>query len=364
MTAATKTTDSHNIPSGAVARLSVIDTGAYLSSIPSALFLGPPVQGFENIPDRSPAWSFLVESPTGKKAVFDLSLSKDLRHVTPSFIQQAVQCNASAEAPKDVAQVLSENGVALESVQSIVWSHWHMDHVGDPSTFPNSTEVVVGPRGKEDIYPMYPEREDAELHENILKGKTVREITFDGGLKFYGLDALDFFGDGSFYLVDMPGHTLGHIGGLVRTTSNPDTFAVLGGDAYHSAGELRPTTYKPLPEDIPNHDSLFSAGSKYSSCPCLFFKHLQEKRDRTIEQPFFEVVQGHDVVAANDTLRKSQFPDAQDHLIYLSAHDDALRGVFDFYPKSANNWKELGWKAKIDWDFLRHLVKGLDGEEQ
>ena len=35
-------------------------------------------------------------------------------------------------------------------------SHSHLDHVGDPSTFPNSTTLVVGP-GFHDIFlPGYP----------------------------------------------------------------------------------------------------------------------------------------------------------------------------------------------------------------
>lgn len=41
----------------------------------------------------------------------------------------------------------------------------------------------------------------------------------------------DFFGDGSFYLLDAPGHLLGHMMGLARTAQ--DEYIVMGGDACH-----------------------------------------------------------------------------------------------------------------------------------
>lgn len=35
-------------------------------------------------------------------------------------------------------------------------SHWHADHTGDPSTFPPTTELVVGPGFKNKLLPGYP----------------------------------------------------------------------------------------------------------------------------------------------------------------------------------------------------------------
>lgn len=174
---------------------------------------------------------------------------------------------------------------------------------------------------------------------------------------------MDFFGDGSFYLIGTPGHTLGHISGLVRTTSNPDTFVVLGGDMFHSAGELRPSNYKPLPKDISFPDTHQLPSSRHAACPCAFFENLQAKRGRAVDEPFFEVTAGHDVEAANDSLKKSLFPDAQEDILYLSAHDDALPKVVKFFPDAINDWKDLGWKEKLHWDFLRHLTNGLVEKE-
>jgi hypothetical protein len=44
--------------------------------------------------------------------------------------------------------------------------------------------------------------------------------------------AFDYFGDGSFYILDSPGHAVGHINALARTSASPKpSFIHLGGDS-------------------------------------------------------------------------------------------------------------------------------------
>ena len=63
----------------------------------------------------------------------------------------------------------------------------------------------------------------------FLRDRPVREMSFnDSSLCIGEFAAMDFFGDGSFYLLDTPGHTLGHMCGLARTT--PTTFILTGGE--------------------------------------------------------------------------------------------------------------------------------------
>lgn len=58
-------------------------------------------------------------------------------------------------------------------------------------------------------------------------------------------NAIDFFGDGSFYLVDSPGHLRGHINALMRV--DPGKWVYLGGDCCHDprilTGEKGIATY-------------------------------------------------------------------------------------------------------------------------
>jgi glyoxylase-like metal-dependent hydrolase (beta-lactamase superfamily II) len=45
-------------------------------------------------------------------------------------------------------------------------SHWHFDHVGDPSQFPSSTDLIVGPGFKDAFLPGYPAVSDSPVRES------------------------------------------------------------------------------------------------------------------------------------------------------------------------------------------------------
>jgi hypothetical protein len=68
-------------------------------------------------------------------------------------------------------------------------------------------------------------------------------MVFDPNFKIGKFYALDYFRDGSFYLLDVPGHAIGHMCGFARATAT--TFVLLGADACHFAGSLRPSPYIP-----------------------------------------------------------------------------------------------------------------------
>ena len=78
------------------------------------------------------------------------------------------------------------------------------------STFPPSTKIIVGPGTKELLLPGYPAQQDALILESDYEGREIFEIDFEneGGLSIGGFRAVDFFGDGSFYLLDTPGVSL------------------------------------------------------------------------------------------------------------------------------------------------------------
>ncbi len=47
----------------------------------------------------------------------------------------------------------------------IIESHWHFDHVGDSSKFPNSVEIIVGAGFVEELLPGYPTNPKSPLLE-------------------------------------------------------------------------------------------------------------------------------------------------------------------------------------------------------
>ena len=216
------------------------------------------------------------------------------------------------------------------------------------TTFPSSTELVVGPGFQKEYLPGYPTNPTSAMLDSDFSGRTVREIPeSDFSLMIGRFPAFDYFGDGSFYLLHAPGHTVGHICGLARTT--PTTFIFMGGDACHHGGEFRPTEYIPLPKDVPSAPrSRFGGG-----CPGSFLvEKIHPKSDGTV--PFYDIAKGfsHDHDEAKRSIGKLQEFDANDDVLVCIAHDQTMVGNVDFYPKTINDWKEKGVQKSIRWAFV------------
>jgi glyoxylase-like metal-dependent hydrolase (beta-lactamase superfamily II) len=184
----------------------------------------------------------------------------------------------------------------------------------------------------------------------------VREISFEGPdvLQIGKFRAIDLFGDGSFYLLDTPGHAVGHLGGLARTTK--DTFMFFGGDLCHHGGEIRPSEHLPLPEKV--HLQAF-AHFKGGFCPGAELEALQKGRSRAVNEPFFDPNMGLNIPQAIETIKKTQEADADDNVLFIYAHDNSLRGNVDLFPLNANDWKQKGWRSKLLWHFLEDFEAAL-----
>ncbi|OAG34518.1 hypothetical protein AYO21_11340 [Fonsecaea monophora] len=348
-----------DVPAGACADISIIDSTTRINKLPTEFLMRPPLEGMPFMPEV-PTWSFLIESATGRKALFDLGVPPNWRDFAPPISDNLKNRSWDIQSEKHVADILKEHQIEPASINHVIWSHWHWDHLGDPSTFPPSTELIVGPGFKAAFWPGWPTKVDAPVRETDFAGREVREINFGEGqgLQIGKFKALDLFEDGSFYLLDTPGHAVGHLSGLVRTTQDPDTFIFLGGDLCHNGGEIRPSEYIPLPGEIhveiPSH-----LGTVI--CPGAELEALNDKRGRGPKQPFFEPSMGLSIEEAIKTITKAQEFDADDNVLFLYAHSGAVRSHAELFPAKANNWKEKGWREKMFWDFLKDFQVALQG---
>lgn len=186
----------------------------------------------------------------------------------------------------------------------------------------------------------------------------MQEIGFlpNNSLKVGEFDAFDFFGDGSFFLLNTPGHAVGHISGLARTTTNPDTFVFMGGDLCHHGAEIRPSRNLPIPHEV----HLGPSGREGSYLDGAIFRALNVRRGRRPDEPFFDPVLATDLPRSIKTIKDTQEADAHDDVFFVFAHDMWICGVVDFFPKSVNNWKNEGWKEKTLWRFLSDLEPSAD----
>jgi glyoxylase-like metal-dependent hydrolase (beta-lactamase superfamily II) len=195
----------------------------------------------------------------------------------------------------------------------------------------------------------------------IASGRNLREIDFHNNLKIGQFRAFDFFGDGSFYLLDTPGHAVGHLGALARTTTDPDTFIFMGGDLCHHGGEIRPSKHLHLPSDILN-----AIPSTILPCPgAQAYEQLLLRRRSSVDKPFFYPgpMVGADTEETIRTIEKAQDADADSSIWFVYAHDASLIGRVDFFPLLANDWKEKGWRKKTLWAFLRDFDGAVDAYE-
>ncbi|KXJ88355.1 metallo-beta-lactamase superfamily protein [Microdochium bolleyi] len=333
-------------------------------------FMAPPVPGLETF-KSSPSFSFLLEHPSGRRLVFDLGIRKDYSNYAPSVANYIPTTNYTIEVTHNVVDILKEAGIEGESIEAVIWSHWHWDHIGDPSSFPPTTDLVVGAGFNAAMLPGAPANPQSPIQESDYAGRNLREIRFDGpqSLRIGKLAAFDYFGDGSFYLLDTPGHAVGHMCGLARTTcssgdnNSHDTFVLLGGDVCHYAGILRPSLHLPMPQEIRPHPCLPGLESS-CLCPGSAFAELQQSRGRTSNDALYDMTFGHDIPLATTTLGYLQEFDCHDDVFVIIAHDSTVRDGAPHFPASLNNWKARGLGTRLKWAFLRDLepywkTKGL-----
>ena len=298
-------------------------------------------------------YCFLI-SNGDRHVVFDLGVRRDWEKYAPKIVS-LIKATTKVTPGLNVASVLDSNSSGLDilngDIRAVIWSHNHFDHIGDPSTFPPSTELVVGPGVSAASWPGYPRNPEAGVLDSDAEGRVVREVSFDTGLRIGRFDALDFFGNGSFYLLDAPGHAIGHLCALARTTAAPSSFVFMGADACHHPGVLRPTEYLPLPRLIT--PSPFAHIEKaVTACPGALLQQLTPGLNPSV--PFFTISNGPlfpDHNAALDTVRKIQELDAAENVFVVIAHDLSLRDRIPLFPNKINEWRANDLRSATRWLF-------------
>ncbi|KAJ7830749.1 hypothetical protein B0H14DRAFT_3143442 [Mycena olivaceomarginata] len=265
-------------------------------------FILPVVPGHESAP--FPMYSFLVEHRASqKRLMFDLGIRKDPENTPPAISVALASGFAQLEPYKEIAVLLQDGGINLTSIDAVIWSHAHFDHVGDMSTFPNTTGIIIGPETDTSIYPDNP---NSSLQASDFVGHNITKVDFaNSKLTFSGLKAVDYFGDGSFYLLN-----------------TPDAKSSVSTDYFWS------------------HDSRPGAFDLRSRAQALL--GISDLPDRFYADP----------VAAGVSLEKVATFDADADFLVVAAHDISLRDAIPYFPAYINGWKASRLKEKVVWEFL------------
>ncbi|PGG97668.1 hypothetical protein AJ79_09127 [Helicocarpus griseus UAMH5409] len=204
----------------------------------------------------SMSW-LLTHKPTDARLIFDLGLRKDAENYIPP-VAERIRTRVTISVDEDVFDSLAKANVdPTEDIDAVIFSHLHYDHVGDPSRFfGTKTKFIVGPGAIDALLSgpnTYPSDPESIFDSNLLpKEQTIelpspapssspsssRQIqppSSENMQKWQPLGpfpaAMDYFGDGSVFIIDAPGHLAGHLNLLVRVA--PEKWMYLAGDTAH-----------------------------------------------------------------------------------------------------------------------------------
>ncbi|KAJ7112331.1 beta-lactamase-like protein [Mycena epipterygia] len=191
------------------------------------------IQGESRTYLTCPSLSFyLKHSASDRHFIFDLGLRRNFDSYPPEVIAKYSKLMPT-EVPQSVAESCVKGGLDPAAIERVVISHLHFDHIGDCAPF-TSASFILGGGGQaaiEDGYPGNPK--SSTLAASTPPDRTVflTSADFDTSIGPFP-HAVDYFGDGSVYIINTPGHCGGHITLLARTSSD-GSWMYLGGDVAH-----------------------------------------------------------------------------------------------------------------------------------
>jgi glyoxylase-like metal-dependent hydrolase (beta-lactamase superfamily II) len=143
---------------------------------------------------------------------------------------------------------LRELGIEPAEVKSVIMTHLHVDHTSGMRLLPNaqftcSREEWQAASGK---------------RLGVAKGYVARHLPTAARMRLLDFDrdgepyetfakTIDLLGDGSLRLIFTPGHTVGHMSMLVRTSDGREVLVV--GDAAYTLRNIREQTLPMLSDD-------------------------------------------------------------------------------------------------------------------
>lgn len=202
------------------------------------MFRGAPAQH-----RRFPSGAFLYDAAPDRRVLFDTGYAtgKWGTGVRGAVYRRLLPPRVADE--DDIAERLRSDGVDPATVTHVVLSHLHPDHIGGVRRFRSARFVLAAPllrtlaaaRLRDGVLPaLLPDwfPGDRPL---IVDPTRFTHVDVAG----VGLRAHDLFDDGSYLLVDLPGHAAGHLGALVEGRVLLAGDAAWGVDLIADIGSMR-----------------------------------------------------------------------------------------------------------------------------
>ncbi|TBU30185.1 Metallo-hydrolase/oxidoreductase [Dichomitus squalens] len=183
-----------------------------------------------------PTLSFLVRHHANDDTViFDLGLRKEWKKLPPGLVSYFTeQLHFQLNIKQDVVDSLAQGGTKPSDIKRVFISHLHFDHFGDAALFPTS-QFFVGEGGRALVADGYPKNPSSFLPIDVISEDHTTYLNPEEWPPIGPFPhALDFYGDGSLYVVDAgTGHIQGHLNFLVRTSTDGGWIYLAGDSAHH-----------------------------------------------------------------------------------------------------------------------------------
>ncbi len=209
-------------------------------------YLANPVSG-KLEPVRFPTTVVLIEHSTRGLMLFDTGVTPRLRHLLKRFPEHLFSNLFSIQIDYETTAVhqLKNLGIRPDEIRHIVLSHFHSDHIAGVNDFPEarfffSPEEYRWMCGLTRIgrisHAFVPELLPSDfVHRRVEPGPETDLPSLGPGFS-----GRDLFGDGSLFVVPLPGHSLGHQGLFLPDYKGKPWFFV--GDAAHLSSSIRDGT--------------------------------------------------------------------------------------------------------------------------
>ncbi|MCC9598963.1 hypothetical protein LOC67_00215 [Stieleria sp. JC731] len=124
-------------------------------------------------------------------------------------------------------------GIDSSAEATIFISHFHADHIGATRLFPNARFVYRSDTMRRlNSLTKWQQLDEATVmsllpDDFVQRGVPIEESAFeDSPMRCAEFRSLDYWGDGSLILIDLPGHAIGHTGYILNTDQGPRLYVV------------------------------------------------------------------------------------------------------------------------------------------
>lgn len=186
-----------------------------------------------------PAGVFLIQHPIKGYILFDTGYSQSIYKTGFKGRLYHTFNPTHVTRQDEIATQLRKDGISPDDIRYVILSHLHPDHIGGVRFFPKSTIVIA-----EGAYETYKRPHWNDLLFRQLLPKWFEEKLqvlrqYDRQKVQEGLYGYDLFDDGSILLVELEGHTHGHIGAYIPDKLLLAGDACWGGDLIDYSRHLR-----------------------------------------------------------------------------------------------------------------------------